>query len=71
MLTIKLSKTWMIGKTVEGYIYYYNHITKKSQWHYPETVEIQEKNKWTNGRTIDDIPYYYNTYTKKSQYELP
>ena len=39
----RLSNIWKIGKTVDGNIYYYNRITKESQWNYPENCQNYHK----------------------------
>ena len=64
-----MSDIWIIGQTIDKKKYYYNKITKKSQWNIPN--ELLSKNIWIVGQTIDKQKYYYNKITKKSQWKIP
>ncbi len=74
-----ISNIWQIGRTVDKNIYYYNKITKKSQWNIPNellkkikcTIPNKYKNIWQIGCTVDKNIYYYNKITKKSQWNIP
>ena len=73
---------WKEGKDAKGRVYYYNTVTKKSQWEKPKdfkqvsapiakepTMTLPED--WRSAKTKEGKIYYYNVKTKKSQWVIP
>lgn len=73
---------WKEGKDSKGRVYYYDTVTKKSQWEKPKdfkqesapvaqepTVTLPES--WRSAKTKEGKVYYYNVKTKKSQWTIP
>lgn len=57
---------WIIGRTVKGKLYYYNTITKKSQWNYPGTKDVNNNDTcYTCGNKLETI-----NKTKNIQYNV-
>ncbi|KAG0672644.1 hypothetical protein C6P45_000075 [Maudiozyma exigua] len=73
---------WKEVKDAKGRLYYYDTVTKKSQWEKPkdykqETVPIVTEHTvnlpqdWRSAKTKEGRVYYYNVKTKKSQWDIP
>ncbi|XP_034957161.2 WW domain-binding protein 4 isoform X1 [Zootoca vivipara] len=72
----KETKEWVRGFSAEGYVYYYNTVSKESQWEKPEGFqdnlqELQKTAQWMEGTSQDGSTYYYNTETGVSTWEKP
>ncbi|KAM5181743.1 WW domain-binding protein 4 [Mantella aurantiaca] len=72
-------KQWTKALSAEGYPYYYNLLTKETQWEEPEGfVDNEEKSEeqgakslWVEGVSEEGYTYYYNSETGESRWEKP
>ena len=73
---------WKEVKDAKGRLYYYDTVTKKSQWEKPEDYEqesvpvvteqtVNIPQDWRSAKTKEGRVYYYNVKTKKSQWDIP
>ncbi|XP_026158046.1 WW domain-binding protein 4 [Mastacembelus armatus] len=75
---------WVEGQTDDGHTYYYNTITRESQWEKPEGFqgdslasaesgqsESSSGCPWMEAVSPDGYMYYYNTETGESSWEKP
>lgn len=67
---------WQEARTAEGKPYYYNTITKLTQWTKPvEMMDATERalanQPWKEYQTAEGRKYWYNTETKASTWEIP
>ncbi|UKJ90748.2 formin binding protein 3 [Theileria orientalis] len=71
------NKIWSEHVSKDGRKYYYNQLTKKSQWYKPDELKTQQellieaKTKWRSFATAQGKIFYYNTETKESVWEIP
>lgn len=75
---IKLSDDshWSVHTNNDGRKYYYNKVTKKSQWEMPEELKSSEEQEevttpWREYKTKEGEKYYYNIATKISTWDMP
>eukprot|EP01012_Entosiphon_sulcatum_P003220 TRINITY_DN10936_c0_g1_i1.p1 TRINITY_DN10936_c0_g1~~TRINITY_DN10936_c0_g1_i1.p1 ORF type:complete len:422 (+),score=71.04 TRINITY_DN10936_c0_g1_i1:55-1320(+) len=59
---------WVEYKDAKGRTYYFNSVTKVTQWKRPKILQEQD---WTEYKNKDGRVYYYNKYTKQTQWTKP
>ncbi|KAK2195617.1 bifunctional WW domain/FF domain/Pre-mRNA-processing factor Prp40/Tetratricopeptide-like helical domain superfamily/FF domain superfamily/WW domain superfamily [Babesia duncani] len=72
-----VASIWTKHVTKEGRCYFFNQLTKKSQWDKPDELKTDEERlmeaqtSWKLYETAEGKSYYYNTKTKESVWEPP
>lgn len=61
---------WKEAKDARGKVYYYNTVSKQSQWEKPAELLVLPPD-WKSATTKEGKVYYYNVKTKKSQWTVP
>lgn len=67
---------WQEYKSPDGRVYYYNSITKATQWTKPEELmgpaeRALANQPWKEYTAEGGRKYWYNTETKQSSWEMP
>ena len=67
---------WQEYKSQDGRVYYYNSITKATQWTKPEELmspaeRALANQPWKEYTAEGGRKYWYNTETKQSSWEMP
>ena len=67
---------WQEARTPEGKVYYYNTLTKVTQWDKPVELQTpQERNlaglPWKESTAPDGRKYYYHAQTKETTWSMP
>jgi pre-mRNA-processing factor 40 len=72
----KKESIWSEYTSPDGTKYYYNKITKKSQWEKPDELKTKEEKEmetcpWREYTADSGRKYYYNTKTEQTVWEMP
>ena len=68
--------TWQEARTPEGRVYYYNTITKATQWDKPLDLQTPQERilaslPWKESTAPDGRKYYYHSQTKETTWSMP